>query len=71
MGHRIHMQPRYKIYQLCMGSLGVNTTPMREALVRLVGAVLVRLTPNRGARVTSISLADICYVMLVQSVCTA
>lgn len=45
---------------------GVSTTPVREALVRLEGAGLVQLIPNRGARVTSISLADICNVWEVR-----
>jgi DNA-binding GntR family transcriptional regulator len=38
---------------------GVSTTPVREALVRLEGVGLVRLTPNRGAQVTEITLEDV------------
>jgi DNA-binding GntR family transcriptional regulator len=38
---------------------GVSATPVREALVRLEAAGLVKLIPNRGARVTAISLSDI------------
>ena len=38
---------------------GVSTTPIREALVRLEGDGLVLSIPNRGVRVTSISLEDV------------
>ncbi|MGI6128770.1 MAG: GntR family transcriptional regulator [bacterium] len=38
---------------------GVSTTPVREALVRLEGAGLVVLMPNRGAQVAPISLESI------------
>lgn len=38
---------------------GVSSTPVREALVRLEGAGLVVLMPNRGAQVTTISLEDV------------
>lgn len=38
---------------------GVSSTPVREALVRLEGAGLVVLMPNRGAQVAPISLEDV------------
>lgn len=38
---------------------GVSTTPVREALVRLEGAGLVILMPNRGAQVAPIGLEDV------------
>jgi len=36
----------------------VSPTPLREAFVRLAESGLVELTPQRGARVTSVSAAD-------------
>lgn len=39
--------------------LGLSRTPVREALVRLAGDGLVRLLPNRGARVAALSWNDI------------
>ena len=38
---------------------GVSSTPVREALVRLAGAGLVVLMPNRGAQVASFGLQDV------------
>ncbi|HHV57353.1 MAG TPA: GntR family transcriptional regulator [Firmicutes bacterium] len=45
---------------------GVSTTPVREALVRLEGIGLVRLIPNRGAQVTSITPADVRHIWEVR-----
>jgi DNA-binding GntR family transcriptional regulator len=40
-------------------SLGMSRTPVREAIIRLASEGLVTLTPNRGARVASISLDEV------------
>lgn len=39
--------------------LGISRTPLREAVVRLSGEGLIRLLPNRGARVASMEWVDI------------
>ena len=40
-------------------TLGMSRTPVREAIIRLASEGLVTLTPNRGARVASISLDEV------------
>ncbi len=40
-------------------SLGMSRTPVREAIIRLASEGLVTMTPNRGARVASISLDEV------------
>ncbi|MGH3359371.1 MAG: GntR family transcriptional regulator [Nocardioidaceae bacterium] len=40
-------------------ALGTSRTPVRDALRRLHGDGLVKLTPNRGAQVTGIALSNI------------
>lgn len=39
--------------------LGISRTPLREAVVRLAGEGLIRLLPNRGARVAPMEWTDI------------
>ena len=39
--------------------LGISRTPLREAVVRLAGEGLIKLLPNRGARVASMEWTDI------------
>lgn len=39
--------------------LGISRTPLREAVVRLSGEGLIRLLPNRGARVAPMDWANI------------
>lgn len=47
--------------------LGVSRTPVREALSRLAAEGLVEVTPNRGARVASWSVAELQGVFDVRS----
>lgn len=42
-----------------VASLGMSRTPVREAIIRLASEGLVTMTPNRGARVASISLDEV------------
>lgn len=42
-----------------VASLGMSRTPVREAIIRLASEGLVTITPNRGARVASISLDEV------------
>ena len=42
-----------------VASLGMSRTPVREAVIRLASEGLVTMTPNRGARVASISLDEV------------
>lgn len=39
--------------------LGISRTPLREAVVKLAGEGLIRLLPNRGARVAPMEWTDI------------
>jgi DNA-binding GntR family transcriptional regulator len=56
----LKLRPGEVIDEAALASeLGVSRTPMREALIRLAADNLVELTPNRGARVTTINLPDI------------
>jgi len=41
---------------------GVSSTPIREALIRLEGFGLVTLIPNKGARVSEITEADVHHI---------
>lgn len=57
---RLELRPGEAIDEVSLSTeFGVSRTPMREALIRLAGESLVELTPNRGARVTTINLFDI------------
>lgn len=57
---RLELRPGEAIDEVSLSAeCGVSRTPMREALIRLAGESLVELTPNRGARVTTINLPDI------------
>jgi len=57
---RLELRPGEAIDEVSLAAeCGVSRTPMREALIRLAGESLVELTPNRGARVTTINLPDI------------
>src|SRR4051794_23586301 len=47
--------------------LGVSGTPAREALPRLAAEGLVELAPNRGARVSSWSVAELEGVFALRS----
>lgn len=42
-----------------VASFGMSRTPVREAIIRLASEGLVTMTPNRGARVASISLDEV------------
>ena len=44
-------------------ALGMSRTPVREAFLRLEGEGLLRLYPNRGARVVPVSVAEVESVM--------
>jgi DNA-binding GntR family transcriptional regulator len=46
---------------------GVSRTPVREALRRLVGVGLLSFTPNRGARVRSVSRQELREAFLVRA----
>jgi DNA-binding GntR family transcriptional regulator len=57
---RLELRPGEAIDEVSLAAeFGVSRTPMREALIRLAGENLVELTPNRGARVTTLNLPDI------------
>lgn len=47
------------VMQKLAKEFGVSITPIREVLVRLEAERLVRLTPNKGAFVTEVSLQDL------------
>ena len=46
--------------------LGVSTTPVREALLRLEGELLIERAPNSSARVAEISYKDLCDIFEVR-----
>lgn len=49
-------------------SYGVSSTPVREALVKLEGAELVKLIPNKGAQVSDISARHVFELWEVRAI---
>ncbi|MEM1307399.1 MAG: GntR family transcriptional regulator [Pseudomonadota bacterium] len=61
-----HLAPATRLSEqaLC-DRLGVSRTPVREALQALMTEGLVEIIPNRGARVTALSVDDLAHVFPV------